>query len=212
MKHHKAHTAVALGAALATAVAAALATSLATATSALASTAIAVDTSWHGQAAHGLLPDRVDCTTNLGVCELYVSGNVSYTGSFVGAAHIVVHGHFTPTGGFAFVAHGQLSGTLAGCGSGTVRDTAYGTFSSIVPGQLSLGGQADSSVDPGSGTGALTGLTYSGIETYLLSPTGAVSGRGVGTAYCEQNGPGREHARARHHSHRRHHGSPNRRA
>lgn len=198
---------------LATALAATLAAALATATSALASTAIAVDTSWHGQI--GPLPDRIDCTTNLGVCEQYFSGNLSYTGSFVGTSHIVLHGHFTPSGTFAFVEHGQLSGTIAGCGSGTVRDTTYGALSSIVPAQLRLGGQGDSTTDLDSGTDAFIGLTYSGVETYLFSPTGAVSGRGVGTAYCQNRDP-RASARATRASHngagQRRHASPRRQA
>jgi hypothetical protein len=187
---------------LAAALAATLSTALATATGAVASTAVAFNTSWHGQLAHGLLPDRVDCTTNLGVCELYFSGNLSHSGSFVGTSHIVLHGHFTLTGTFAFVAHSQVSGTLAGCGSGTFRDTDHGALSSIVPRQLSFGAQGDTTVDPGSGTGALTGLTGSGIDTPVVSPTGAVSGRGVGTGYCEHSDRHRRHHNPHHPRHR----------
>ena len=209
MSHHQTHRTIATRkrpralVGLAAALAATLLTALGTATDAVASTAVAYNTSWHGQLAHGLLPDRVDCSvSNAGLCELYFSGNLSHSGSFVGTSHIVLHGHFTLTGTFAFVAHSQVSGTLAGCGSGTFRDTSHGALSSIVPGQLSLGGLGDTTIDPGSGTGAFTGLTGSGIDTPVVSLTGAVRGRGVGTGYCTHSDRQRYHHSTHHSRHR----------
>jgi len=78
--------------------------------------------------------DRVDCTTHLGVCELYFSGVANYTGGRVrGVNTFALHGHVVPAKGFVYINHTKFAGSIRGCGTGTARNVGYGTIDQIAP-------------------------------------------------------------------------------
>lgn len=133
----------------------------------------------------GPLPDRVDCTTTPGVCELYFHGALVDDGAWTGTGQVQVHGHFVSSGGFVFrlADHEVVTGP---CGSGAIDFTADGDISALDPGATSLVGHDDWRVISGSGTGDLADLTAgSGVDDFLLSPvSGAMQVHTVGWVRC----------------------------
>jgi len=140
--------------------------------------------------------DRVDCTTHIGVCELYFSGVANYPGGDVrGADTIALHGHLVPTRGFVFISHTKSSTSIRGCGTGTFRYVAYGTIDQLAPfGALSppinplkagLGVRENFHSVPGSGTGAFAGGSSRGHATAVTHLDNTLAGRAVGRVTCK---------------------------
>src|SRR5947209_1736832 len=86
-------------------------------------TVIPVDTTWKGVN----YAKTLDCTSNPGTCELYYGSEITYSGgSWSGSAHVdgqlnVATDQFTETWSF--------TGTMGGCGSGTIKFTYQGVQS-----------------------------------------------------------------------------------
>ena len=140
--------------------------------------------------------DRVDCTTHLGVCELYFSGVANYTGGRVrGVNTFALHGHVVPAKGFVYINHTKFAGSIRGCGTGTARNVGYGTIDQIAPfGALSpqinplkagLGLREDYHTVPGSGTGAFVGGSGRGHVTAVTHLDNTSAGRAVGRVTCK---------------------------
>ena len=140
--------------------------------------------------------DRVDCTTHIGVCELYFSGVANYPGGDVrGADTIALHGHLVPTRGFVYISHTKFAGSIRGCGTGTARNVGHGTIDQLAPfGALSptinplkagLGLREDYHVVPGSGTGDFAGGSGRGHVTAVTHLDNTSEGRAVGRVTCK---------------------------
>jgi hypothetical protein len=149
-------------------------------------------------------PDKIDCASTPGVCELYFHGTGTWSGSLVGTGDFVIHGHLDPDRSFAYQSSSKISGTLAGCGTGTFTGVSNGVLSQIDLQQLALAGHADGQMLPGSGTGAFTGATLTDYETVAQHPDGSVADRAVGRATCPAaDPPARPTSRNRLHASRR---------
>ena len=132
--------------------------------------------------------DNVVCSPAAGSCELYFSGQETFSGSWDGTADYYGHGHFRDDGALEFVATQRFVGTVRGCGTGSFSASEQGVGH---PGQSSPmnGGvpvTADWQVVPGSGSAGLTGLRHgSGTFDYVFRPDQSFeNGKTAGTMTC----------------------------
>jgi hypothetical protein len=166
------------------------------------------------------IPDKIDCASTPGVCELYFHGSGTWAGSFVGTDQFTIHGHLQTDLSFAYQSVGKISGALAGWGTGTFTAVSQGVLSQIDLQQLALAGHAEGNIVPGSGTGAFTGATtLTDYEIVTQHLDGTVVIRDVGSATCPTTAeppttttPRNRAAHHHHHAHHNHHAQRNRSA
>ncbi len=128
--------------------------------------------------------------TQVGVCEFYLRENVTLTGDWKGYAIGVVHGHYDPAtpDHLYWVKNLVFTGSIAGCGFGSVQLTVPGWFNADTGG---VGVHANETIRrvPGSATDGLStvvdlvayGDGYIGPEMAML---GGVILPIKGTVWC----------------------------
>ena len=133
----------------------------------------------------GPLPDKSDCTSRPGVCEVYYHGSGTISGDATGTAEYVGHSHYQPDGSLVYSQVVHPVETKGPCGGpDTFKFTEDNVLSPLDPKQLGLAGIGSWKIATHSGTGALRSATGSGYIVVVLHD--GVRARFLGTISCRR--------------------------
>ncbi len=133
----------------------------------------------------GPQPERTDCDSQPGVCELYYHGSGTLSGGATGTAEYAGHSHYQPDGSLTYTQVVHPTETKGVCGGpGSFKFTEDNVLSPLDPQQLGLAGIGTWHIAARSGTGSLKGATGSGYIVVVLHD--GVRARLLGTFTCRR--------------------------